>query len=108
MFDEVKVIFYAVTIVLYDDVQVTASGLSRFHIFGVDSGTSDTNLFIDTSSIQMFTYNTYLGLKAFHARTLQTPNFLNFQTSFPSETFVRFQSANNINWGYMKFEILIV
>lgn len=55
----------------------------------------------------MFTYNTYLGLKAFHSRTLQTPNFLNFQTSFPSETFIRFQSANNVNWGYMRFEILI-
>jgi len=82
---------------------VTASALSRFTIAEIDSPVSDSALFIDTSPIKMFSYNTYVGLKAFHARTQQTPNFLNFQTSFPSETLIQFQSANNINWKYMKF-----
>lgn len=102
-FDDVVVAFYAFTIILYDSAQVTVSGLSRFTLDEIDSNTSDNALFIDTSPIKMLSYNTYVGLKAFHARTLQTPNFLNFQTSFPSETYVQFQSANNINWKYMKF-----
>lgn len=88
MFDNVKVAFFAVTIAYYDDNQVTNAGLSRFTLADVDSPTTVADLFYDSTPLKMFTYNMFVGVKAFHVRTLQTPNFLNFQTVLLNDSYV--------------------
>lgn len=42
----------------------------------------------------MFDYNTIVGMKAFHARTYQNPNFLKFECVIASNTLVQFPTAN--------------
>ncbi len=95
--------FYSVSIVYFDEGQILSSGLSQFTIAYADSPISDANVFYDSTSIHMLDFNTLIGVKAFHARTGLTPNYLNFQTVFVNSTFVRFPSTNNVNWKYMKF-----
>jgi hypothetical protein len=82
--------FYSVTVVFWADGQVTTAGLGQYTLREVDasifSGQNDANLVINTSPLQMLQFSTFLGIKTFHARTLQTPNFLNFETTFVSTT----------------------
>ena len=94
---------FSFTVVFYADIQIATAGLSQFTLADAGSNKADTDLLYDSTPLQMLSLNTYVGLKAFHVRTGLTPNYLNFQTTFVNDTYVKFPSTNNVNWKYMKF-----
>ncbi len=55
----------------------------------------------------MFDYNTMVGMKSFHARTYQNPNFLKFECVIASTALVQFSTTNTQSQEYMKFQVFI-
>jgi hypothetical protein len=73
---------------------IAPNAITRFYINEI-SAVAPGNVVLEiTSPLNVYEYNTIVGIRTFHARAEQSVNFLQFQTSLPNNNIVKFTSLN--------------